>query len=90
MNDAHVGAFPESVAQLLCELGVSFHRKDSGAGFSQMGGYGTVAGADFHDEVSGADRAGLDELGGDPGHGKEMHATRSPGTGCRGHEDSTS
>jgi hypothetical protein len=34
-----------------------------------------LASADFHDEVGGIDRTGLDELGGDPGRGKEMHTT---------------
>jgi hypothetical protein len=90
VDDTDVSALAEAVAQFPDELGIPLHSENPSVGFSQMGGDGALSGAELDDEIGLVQRAGLDELGGDPGHRKEMHAAGMPGTGCRGHGASTS
>ncbi|GAB2976102.1 hypothetical protein GCM10017788_40690 [Amycolatopsis acidiphila] len=89
-HDSHVAVLAEAIAQLADEGGITFDGEDLRSCFSQMGGDSALAGAELDDEIVAIECAGPDELDGDSGHGKEMHDAGAPGTGCRGHEDSTS
>ncbi|GHF21668.1 hypothetical protein GCM10017786_64680 [Amycolatopsis deserti] len=90
MHDADVRLITESGGQAAHEMVISLDSENARAGDGEVPGEGALSGADLQDEIVTTDGAGLDELCGDRRRGKEMRAGGPPGTGCRGHGNSTS